>query len=79
MKGAQKQLRKSAKRARVTESRQEQLARAQQISSGRILSDADFRLIRIRQLRLQARLQDSRKRTNDEERLEEHAEEKRAR
>uniref|UniRef100_A0A183BTX4 Protein SDA1 n=1 Tax=Globodera pallida TaxID=36090 RepID=A0A183BTX4_GLOPA len=81
MKGAQKQQKKSAKKKQALLDRLESVARAQQISSSRILGDADFRLIRIRQLRRQARLErgGAKRLTNDEARLDEQIQEKFAR
>uniref|UniRef100_A0A914GW19 Protein SDA1 n=1 Tax=Globodera rostochiensis TaxID=31243 RepID=A0A914GW19_GLORO len=81
MKGAQKQQKKSAKKKQALLDRLESVSRAQQISSSRILGDADFRLIRIRQLRRQARLErgGAKRLTNDEARLDEQIQEKFAR
>ena len=62
--------------------RKEAEERAKQISESRILTDADFRLLRIQQLRQQAgfdRGNQKRKRTNDELRVEEEIQEKFAR
>lgn len=62
--------------------RKEAEDRAKQISESRILTDADFRLLRIEQLRQQAgfdRGNQKRKRTNDELQVEEEIQEKFAR